>query len=188
MKSIYIFLARTQSIVSKIVSFFTSETYTHAAIALDEEFVFLYSSARKDGFRMFPAGPCREYLNRGFYTLVGKTPCAVYELKVSDEAYYRAKQEISWFMRHENEFGFNAIGIVACKFGIPYERKNKYFCSQFVAEILRRSGCVELPKRNCLMRPSDYMSLPNVEKVFEGDIGELIKIKQKAMAVVPVNT
>ena len=47
---------------------------------------------------------------------------------------------------------------------------------------------MELPKRNCLMRPSDYMSLPNVEKVFEGDIGELIKIKQKAMAVVPVNT
>ena len=184
MKSIYIFLARTQSIVSKTVSFFTDETYTHAAMAFDEDLVFLYSSARKDGLKMFPAGPCREYLNRGFYTRIGKTPCAVYELRVSDEAYYRAKQEISWFMRHEDEFKFNALGIIACKFGIPWERKNKYFCSQFVAEILRRSGCAELPKRDCLMRPSDYMTLPNIEKVFEGDIGELVKIKQKAMATV----
>ncbi len=181
MKSVYIFLTRTQSIVSKIVSFFTDETYTHAAIAFDKDLVFLYSSARKDGLKMFPAGPCREYLNRGFYTRVGKTPCAVYELKVNDEAYDRAKAEVEWFMQHQDEFKFNALGIVACKFGIAWERDNKYFCSQFVAEVLRKSNCAKLPKRDCLMRPSDYMTLPNITKIFEGDVGELNGLKAKAL-------
>ena len=184
MKYIYIFLTRTQSVVSKIVSFLSSETYTHAAIAFDEDLEQLYSSARKDGFKMFPAGPCQEHLDRGFYTLVGKTPCAIYRLEVSDEAYFSAKQRIEWFMQHQDEFKFNALGIVACKFGIPWERENKYFCSEFVAEILRQSKSAKLPKRNCLMRPSDYMSLPKITKVFEGDVGELNSRKKAKLATV----
>ncbi len=182
MKSLYIFLTRTGSMVSKIVHFFTNDTYTHSAIAFDPEFNEIYSSARKDGIKMFPAGPCRESLNRGFYTRVGKTPCAVYELVVSDEVYDRAKAVVAWFMEHQEEFKFSALGIIACKFGIAWQRKNKYFCSQFVAEILRRSGAAELPKTDCLMRPSDYMTLPSVIKIFEGDIGQVNK-KQKEVCI-----
>lgn len=173
MNSLYIFLTRTESIVSRIVHFFTNDTYTHSAIAFDEELKDIYSSARKNGIKMFPAGPCREHLDRGFYARVGRTPCAVLELRVSDEVYRRAKAEINWFMEHQDEFKFNALGIIACKFGIAWQRRNKFFCSQFVAEILRRSKAAELPKENCLMRPGDYIFLPRIKKVFEGDIGEL---------------
>ncbi len=182
MKSLYIFLTRTESVVSKIVHFFTHDAYTHSAIAFDEQLIEIYSSARKDGIKMFPAGPCRESLKRGFYTRVGKTPCAVYELVVSDEVYDRAKAEVDWFMEHEDKFKFSALGIIACKFGIAWQRKNKYFCSQFVAEILRKSGAAELPKIDCLMRPSDYMTLPSVVKIFEGDIGQVNK-KQKEVCI-----
>ena len=181
MKSLYIFLTRTESIVSKIVHFFTNDTYTHSAIAFDRELVDIYSSARKNGINMFPAGPCREHLDRGFYARVGKTPCAIYELKVTDEVYDRAKDEVDWFMQHQDDFKFSALGIIACKFGVAWQRKNKYFCSQFVAEILRRSGAAELPKINCLMRPSDYMILDGLTKIFEGDIGEVQKIREESL-------
>lgn len=173
MKPIYIFLTRTESIVSKIVHFFTKDTYTHSAIAFDRELVHLYSSGRKNGIKMFPAGPCRERLDRGFYARVGRTPCAVYELLVTDESYERAKLEVEWFMEHQDEFKFSALGIIACKFGMAWHRKNKFFCSQFVAEILTRSGAAKLPKICCLMRPSDYITLPGIQKIFEGDIGQV---------------
>ena len=177
MKSLYILLTRTQSIVSKTVHFFTKDTYTHASIAFDENLDFLCSSARKNGINMFPAGPCREYLTRGFLARKGKTPCAVFRLQVPEEVFDRALAEVNRFLEHEDEFKFSVLGIMACKFGIAWERKNKYFCSQFVSHILRESGAVALPKIDCLMRPSDFMSLENAQKVFEGDIGDVSKLK-----------
>ena len=177
MRSIYFLLTRTRSIVSRTIHFFTEAEYTHVAIAFDRELVYLYSSSRKNGKTLFPAGPCMEHLDRGLYTRVGKTPCAIYEMKVTDEAYEQAKREAEWFILHQDRFKFNILGIIACKFGIGLRRKDKFFCSQFVAEILLRSHTVNLPKRACLMRPMDYMTLPNVEKIFEGDIGELAYLK-----------
>ena len=52
MKSIYIFLTRTESITSKMVKFFTNDKYTHSAIAFDKELFYLYSSGRKNGIKI----------------------------------------------------------------------------------------------------------------------------------------
>ena len=35
----------------------------------DEDLSCLYSSTRKNGYTMFPAGPSREYLDRGVFRL-----------------------------------------------------------------------------------------------------------------------
>ena len=173
MKSIFIFLTRTESITSKIVKFFTSDKYTHSAIAFDKELFYLYSSGRKNGIKMFPAGPCMESLNRGFYERDPHTPCVVYELPVTDEAFALARKEVDAFMANIDDYKFSVLGIAACKLGIKWTRKNKYFCSQFVAQILRKSGAATLPKEDSLMRPLDYAKLEGVTKVFEGTIAEL---------------
>jgi hypothetical protein len=175
MKSLYILLTQTGSIVSKIVRLFSGAKYTHSAISLNREMTELYSSARKNGFKMFPAGPCKESLSRGFYSLTGRTPCVLYELSVTNEVYEKAEEIIKDFIERENEFKFSVLGIAACKFGLKWERKNKYFCSQFVAMVLRTSGAAALPKPDCLMRPEDYMYLPRLAKIYEGDIGNLTK-------------
>ena len=173
MKTLYIFLTRTGSFASKIVYFFTKTTYTHASIAFDEELYQLYSSARKNGMKMFPAGPTRESLYKGFFGKYNQIPCAVYALEVPQEVYDKAKAEIDFFMEHIDDYKFSAWGIIACKFGIKWERKNKFFCSQFVAEILSRSGAAYFDKPNCLVHPRDYETLPDIKKIFEGTIGEI---------------
>ena len=173
MKKVYIMLTRTQSIVSKIVYFFTRASYTHASLVFDKGFNEIYSSTRKNGVTLFPAGPAREYLDRGFFARHGKTPCAVYEFEVTEEVYDKLYAETMSFINNSDCYKFNVWGLVSCKFGIPLYRKNKYFCSQFVAEILSRCDAVPLPKETGLMRPSDYMTMPELTRVFEGDIGEL---------------
>lgn len=173
MKTLYIFLSRTDSIVSKIVRLFTKTYYTHASIAFDEELVFLYSSARKKGVKMFPSGPCQESLYRGFFGRDNHTPCVLYALSVSEEVYNKARAEVDYFMENIDDYKFSVLGVIACKLGIKWKRKNKYFCSQFVAEILKRSGAVDLPKDPCLTHPRDYQSLPNITKLYEGTVGEI---------------
>ena len=65
MKTIYILLTRSGTLLSKLVYSVTGANYTHASLAFDEDLSCLYSSTRKNGYTMFPAGPSREYLDRG---------------------------------------------------------------------------------------------------------------------------
>ena len=92
MKTLYIFLTRLGTLVSNLVYALTGAEYTHISLAFDEDLNTLYSSTRKNGYTMFPAGPSREYLNKGVFRLRENIPCALYALEVSDEAYARAKR------------------------------------------------------------------------------------------------
>ena len=92
MKTLYIFLTRSGTLLSNLVYSLTGAQYTHISLAFDEDLSTLYSSTRKNGYTMFPAGPSREYLNRGVFRLRENVPCALYALDVSDEAYTRARR------------------------------------------------------------------------------------------------
>lgn len=74
--------------------------------------------------------------------------------------------------RHAQKYHFNIIGLLLCHFNIPYHRKHYFFCSQFVSEVLCRSHALELPKDTSLMRPSDYMKLPEMLCCFRGHLNE----------------
>ena len=86
MKTIYILLTRSGTLLSNLVYRLTGARYTHASLAFDEDLSCLYSSTRKNGYTMFPAGPSREYLDRGVFRLRPDVPCALYALEVSEEA------------------------------------------------------------------------------------------------------
>lgn len=74
MKTIYILLTRSGTLLSKLVYSVTGANYTHASLAFDEDLSCLYSSTRKNGYTMFPAGPSREYLDRGVFRLRPEAP------------------------------------------------------------------------------------------------------------------
>ncbi len=54
MKTIYILLTRSGTLLSKLVYAATGSSYTHASMAFDAELSCLYSSTRKNGYTMFP--------------------------------------------------------------------------------------------------------------------------------------
>ena len=140
MKTIYILLTRSGTLLSNLVYAVTGANYTHASLAFDEDLSCLYSSTRKNGYTMFPAGPSREYLNRGVFRLRENVPCALYALDVSDEAYTRARRRAEHMMAHGSLYQFNVIGLALCGMHIRWKRRRHYFCSQFVSEVLQKSG------------------------------------------------
>lgn len=182
MKTIYILLTRSSTILSKMVHFVTDDTYTHASIAFEEDLRTLYTSSRKNGRTLFPAGPCTESLSSGYYKRHDKIPCAVYELQVCDEAYDQAKREVEQIIAKADQYHFNIIGLLLCQLHIPYHRKNYFFCSQFVGEVLQRSHALTLPKDTSLMKPSDYMRMPGLLCRFKGYISELAALRQVSFA------
>ena len=158
MKTIYILLTRSGTLLSNLVYAVTGANYTHASLAFDEDLSCLYSSTRKNGYTMFPAGPSREYLNRGVFRLRENVPCALYALDVSDEAYPRARRRAEHMMAHGSLYQFNVIGLALCGMHIRWKRRRHYFCSQFVSEVLEKSGAVDLPKDSTLMHPKGTLA------------------------------
>lgn len=172
MKSIYILLMRSSTPLSRIVHLVSGDQYTHVSIAFNSALEPLYSSTRKNGEDMFPAGPCEEHLNKGYLKRHPSTPCALYRISVSDDAFTKAQEEVERFMS-EPGYAFNIAGLLFCMLGVPLRRERKYFCSQFVSEVLSNSGALQLPKEPCLMRPSDYAELLEGTCCFEGDLAQL---------------
>lgn len=159
------------------------DSYTHVSIAFDENLEQLYSSSRKNGRTVLPAGPCMEQISCGYYRKhASRIPCLLYELQVDEEIYFQVKREVQRIIENSEEYHYNIFGLLLCQFNIPYHRKRHYFCSQFVSEVLDRSGALKLPKDTSLMKPSDYMCLPELSYRFQGRLWDLV-IRQGTMAV-----
>ena len=185
MKTLYIFLTRSGTLLSNLVYSLTGAQYTHISLAFDEDLSTLYSSTRKNGYTMFPAGPSREYLNRGVFLMRENIPCALYALEVTDEAYTRAKRRTQHMMHHGELYRFNSLGLLLCWMHIRWQRRRHYFCSQFVSEVLEKSGAMELPKDSTLMHPNDYAQLPQLKCLYEGCLADLPQRKAMELGEVP---
>ena len=173
MKTLYIFLTRSGTLLSNLVYRLTGAQYTHISLAFDEDLSTLYSSTRKNGYTMFPAGPSREYLNRGVFKLRPDAPCALYALEVTEDAYIRARRRADHMMAHGNLYRFNVLGLLLCALHIRWRRRRHYFCSQFVSEVLEKSGSMALPKHSTLMHPNDYTALKELHCLYEGQLSGL---------------
>lgn len=185
MKTLYIFLTRSGTLLSNLVYSLTGAQYTHISLAFDEDLSTLYSSTRKNGYTMFPAGPSQEYLNRGVFLMRENIPCALYALEVTDEAYTRAKRRTQHMMHHGELYRFNSLGLLLCWMHIRWQRRRHYFCSQFVSEVLEKSGAMELPKDSTLMHPNDYAQLPQLKCLYEGCLADLPQRKAMELGEAP---
>lgn len=185
MKTIYILLTRSGTLLSKLVYAVTGASYTHASMAFDEELSCLYSSTRKNGYTMFPAGPSKEYLNKGIFRLRGNAPCALYALEVTDEAYARASRRAEHMMARGEMYRFNTLGLILCALHIRWQRRRHYFCSQLVSEVLEKSGAMTLPKDSTLMHPNDYTQLPQLKCLYEGSLADLPQRKAMELGEAP---
>ena len=185
MKTLYIFLTRSGTLLSNLVYSLTGAQYTHVSLAFDEDLSTLYSSTRKNGYTMFPAGTSREYLNRGVFLMRENIPCALYALEVTDEVYTRAKRRTQHMMHHGELYRFNSLGLLLCWMHIRWQRRRHYFCSQFVSEVLEKSGAMELPKDSTLMHPNDYTLLPQLKCLYKGRLADLPQRKAMDLGETP---
>ncbi len=186
-KKIYVVLTRTPTNLSKAIRFFTKKPYNHISLALDEELFYLYTFGRRRPKNPFITGFIREDIEYGFYHYYDKTVCLVYELTVSEEQEQRLWQYLRPFLENPYRYRFNFIGLICCGLQIPFSRKNRYFCSQFVSEALERSGIFSFGRDFRLIHPNDFVDLPNAKEIYHGRITEY-QPTEPSLAPQPIHT
>ena len=174
-KFLYVLLIRTNTIFSRIIHVLTGSRFTHASVGLDVGCEQLYSFARKGTYMPLPAGFVNEQLDSGLIAKCYDCPCAMYKVEITQSAFEELKNRVETMLRDPKKFKYSCIGPILCFFHRPYEHGRNYFCSQFVADVLRETGAVQLHKSPSLYHPNDFTKMEELQLEYEGTIGGLAR-------------
>lgn len=166
-KKISILLTRLPDVGSSVISLLTLCYYTHASIGLQEDHNTYYTFVSK-GFRV-------EKLTRYIRPEWEPVPCVLYEIPVSEETYSRLEKIIRSFEEKKQSLQYAKLGVVLGLMQIRHKLKDQYFCSQFVAEVLRESRAAQLCKDPSLYMPKDLRRLPHKRLTFQGTLPDFAK-------------
>lgn len=120
-------------------------SYTHASISLDENKREFYSFTTK-GFTLETA----EKFSRH-----GIDGGQIYEINVTEQQYQQIKLELDRLSQTKSKYHYSYLGVFFCLLKMPFISKHYYFCSQFVAEMLKIANAIKLKKKAALYMPED---------------------------------
>ena len=147
MKTIFILLTKYSDWRSNLLYYFTGFGYTHASIGLDDE--DCYYSFNYRGFAIETMEKHREK---------GVKKSLRFRIQVSEETYKNLKQRIFEFKDNQSLYQYDRKAVALAFLRIPYQRKNRYFCSQFVAELLVQSKALKLRRNTNVYLPNQLLS------------------------------
>ncbi len=173
MAKIFVLLSRSQTYIAKKIRKATGDTFSHSSLAFDEGLETLVSFARRFRCVPLPAGLMREDLSRGYFGHHQDIFCRLVEFEVSEDSFLRMKDRVESMLKEYKKYKYDIKGLFASHKGIRSERPCRYFCSQFVSEILEMSDDIHLPKVPFFMRPQDFADMSEGRYVFEGTVKEL---------------
>lgn len=165
---INILLTRYPGVTSKIFRMFTGDYFTHASIGVSDTDGIFYSFVTK-GFRI--EVPKKHPTFRKKDVL-----CGLYRIKVSEDVYKKAKNMLETYARQFDKYKYTRIGLVFGLFQITYKLRNRYFCSQFVLEVLEHAEVIRLSKDSSLYLPDDFMKINELDLYYRGTLRELIHL------------
>ena len=143
---------------SKVVYYVLGKGYGHASISVDDNEEIYYSFNFK-GFR-------REK-PRKHEDIVSKSVC--YKLSVSKDEYDKVVEMIDEFQSRRFEWKYNLAGLLLSRLHIKRQKKDHYFCSEFVAEMLQRANVAEFKKSTAHYLPNrleqEVKKFQNLEQV-----------------------
>lgn len=177
-RSVFILLTNTGTIFTRVIKTYTKAPYNHASISFDRELSELYSFGRKHPNNPLNGGFVKEDIKTGTYSKYPNTTCVIYELQVSEREVEKMRRVLQVFIQKHQKYLYNFLGVIGIALKEPIEFSNSYFCSQFVAEILDRSGIKIWHKLPALVTPDDFRKSDRLQLIYEGKLSEYEQLKQ----------
>lgn len=176
---VYIMLSDTGTLFSNLIKKYTKAPYNHASLSFDPELRQMYSFGRKKPTNPLNGGFVKEDIFTGTYIKYKDTTCVIYKLAVTEREKKKMNRILNVFIRNNDKFLYNFLGVMGISVNEAVEFSNSYFCSQFVAEVLNRSGIKLWDKLAALVTPDDFRNNDRLELIYEGKLFEFEPIKRQ---------
>ncbi|WP_100009778.1 hypothetical protein [Lentibacillus sediminis] len=161
----YILLTDTGTLFTKLIKQYTKKPYNHASIAIDSELSAVYSFGRKAARNPFIGGFVQEDTKSGLFK---EATCAVYSFKISGEQLKKIEHYIQKMEAEQDQYCYNFLGLFGFIINKPIKRKNAFFCSEFVASVLKECSIIEFQRPPSLIAPNDFKEVTTLQLEFQG--------------------
>ncbi|WP_297435794.1 hypothetical protein [uncultured Clostridium sp.] len=168
MKKINLCLTFSGTVYARLIRLVTKDKYTHISLALEEDKNVWYSMGRKGKNRFWVVRFQVENVRERFTEWFPKTELMILEKEVSDEVYYKVLAILEKYS--EDTTKYNYLGVLGATVNKPIEHKNRYFCSELVANILNEVEALDIKQPAVLTRPMDFLADESYVKKYEGDV------------------
>ena len=148
-KYVYIVISQTGTILSRILKAFTHREYNHASISLKDDLSVMYSFGRKYPYNPFLGRFVIESPNFGTFKRFADTKILLLKVYMGDEEYQCLSSLLGSMLENPRDYKYNYLGLYCAAVNICHKSPNRYYCSEFVKELLVRSnvnGAKELEK------------------------------------------
>jgi len=169
-KSVYILLTDTGTALTQMIKWYTNAPYNHVSICFDDKLDELYSFGRKNPTNPLIAGFIREDIYFGTYRYFDGIRCRLLKIDVSFSQFDAMRNIIQSFDENRDRYSYNLLGLFGVAIQYPIKPKNKYFCSQFVAEVFEKGGIELWDIPSALISPNDFLMHPRFELLYEGEL------------------
>lgn len=163
-KQINILLTNYPHNASRWFRRFTKSRYGHASIGLNgmdgDFYSFVVKGFRIEQPRLHPTFKGEE------------VPCSLYTVDVPADVHHEMELLLQEHARQAKAYAYSNWGLLLCIMRIPIKLQRRYFCSQFVAEVLEHG--VDIKKSSTLYLPDDFMKLQELKLQFNGTLKELL--------------
>lgn len=166
MKTIYVVITYTGTILSKIIKMYTKSEFSHVSISMDLDLQQMYSFGRLNPYNPIIGGFVHEYINKGTFKRFYKTKAKICALQVTDEQYKNMQEIINKIEREKDNYTFNVIGLFAAGFHKKIGKEHSFYCAEFVKYVIEESGVdLNLPE---IIKPEDFKHVQEFETIYTG--------------------
>ncbi len=172
-KKIYIVLSQTGTIVSKMIRIVTRKKYSHASISLTPDLQLMYSFGRLHPYAVLPAGFVREAPDIStFKRFRNKADVIILEIEVTDQELEGVKSKISEMLEEQEKYHYNYIGLFKAAVNLTHPKRDyKYYCSEFVTEVLEENNLIDRSLLPDIVHPMNFLDMP-WKVIYQGKIRE----------------
>lgn len=158
MKTIYLVLSETGSFPSRFIRFFTGDAYTHVSLSLNRELTEMYTFGRKYLYSVYPGGYIKERIHERIYKRFKNTRIAVLEIPVDEGTYVNIQSKVRNMYERKEEYRYSYLGVFLANFNKNKKRKNYYYCSEFIYELLKEFDILVDGESDAVIRPNDFLN------------------------------
>ena len=168
-KYIYVMVCDTHSMITQGIHLFVkNDTYFHSSISLDIGLKQMYSYGRKIPLFPIPGGFVHEAVNAGTFKHFRNTRALIMQVEVSQEGYQRAVDLIRRMEENREDYGYNYAGLLLASMGMVVSKKNRFYCSEFVREVLTVAGVLQEGEMDGIVRPMQFYERFCDNTVYDG--------------------
>lgn len=160
MKSIYLVMTQTGSMLSRTIKLISGKNYNHISISLNENLNYMYSFGRKRPYNPFIGAFVIEGIDIGTFLRFKDTACRVIKVEISDLQYEALCSNIYDMISNKDRYRYNLFGLFLAAFNIHVTFNDKFYCSEFIRYVLEKSD-IDVTMIPDIAHPTDFMSLSN---------------------------